>query len=113
MHQSTIVAFHQWARRHRAFFAVLLSIAVLFNVARVFAAVDYKSVTQEHTATAGHVHAMQSACCPVHSFNDAHCCQGVDCSCTAHCASLWLSQQFPDLHHGYKSNPQFPAENTP
>jgi len=115
MHHNITLTVSKWARRHRAFFAVLLSFAVLFNAVQVLAAVGFEHVSQVHVVMVTHAPArtMLSPCCQ-HHCNSQSCCQAAGYSCVAHSSSLWLSHQFSLLNNNWnKSTLFFMADNVP
>jgi hypothetical protein len=85
--------FRSWMRRRRAGIAVLLTLAVMFNTAPLFAAAaSFVESGSHHTMMAGHAHDdMNMPCCD--TGNDT------GCACMAHCAWLFLSQAMPPVLH--------------
>lgn len=91
--------FRSWMSRRRAGIAVLLTLAVLFNTAPVFAAVSFAEA-DSHAMMAGHTnHDMNMPCC--NTGNDAA------CACMAHCALLFLSQAMPLMHNTINNSTHF------
>jgi len=107
MKSDRALKFRSWIRRRRAGIAVLLTLAVMFNAAPVFAAaVSFAESGSHHTMMAGHTHDdMNMPCCD--TGNDT------GCACMAHCASLFLSQAMPVLQTMNNSTHLLMAQQMP
>ena len=79
-------------RRH-AVIAVLLTLAVVFNTAPVFAAAVSMSEPGAHMMMAGHAHHNHNMNMPCCDDND-----NTGCACMGHCASPFISQAMLMLH---------------